>query len=64
MSDLNQHIDQAARFQPAPNPDMPINDQSGNASFALSLAQRQAAAAAAAPKQEPVLSLGAMPIPN
>lgn len=64
MSDLNQHIDNAARYQAAPNPDMPINDQSGNASFAIGLAQRHAAAAAAAPAPEPVRSLGSMPIPN
>jgi hypothetical protein len=64
MSDLNQHIDAAARFQATPNPDMPINDQSGAASFAIGLAARHAAAVAAAPAPEPVRSLGAMPIPN
>lgn len=64
MSELNQHIDNAARFQSEPSQDAPIVDQSGNAAFALGLAQRQAAAAAAAPEPQPVNPLGAMPIPN
>jgi hypothetical protein len=64
MSDLNQHIDNASRYQAVPTKDMPINDQSGNANFALGLAQRQAAAAAAA-TPEPVRAMPwAMPIPN
>jgi hypothetical protein len=62
MNDLNQHIDNAARFQQPPAQDVPIKDQSGNMNFALQFAQRQAAQPA--PSQEPVRSLGAMPIPN
>jgi hypothetical protein len=65
MSDLNQHIDNAARYQAAPNPDMPINDQSGNASLpSASPSATLPLNAAAAPAPEPVRSLGAMPIPN
>lgn len=64
MSELNQHINNAAAFQAPPAQDAPIVDQSGNMNFALGLAQRHAAAVAAAPTPEPVLPLGHMPIAN
>lgn len=61
MSDLNQHIDNATRFQQPPQQDAPVKDQSGNMSFAFQLAQRQAQQPAT---PEPVRPLGHMPIPN
>lgn len=64
MSDLNQHITNAGAFQPPPTQDAPIVDQSSNMNFALGLAQRHAAQAAAAPAPEPILPLGHMPIAN
>jgi hypothetical protein len=60
MSELNQHIGNAEKFQPVPSQDAPIVDQSGNANFALQWAQRQAPA----PAPEPQRPLGHMPIPN
>lgn len=64
MSDLNQHIDNVAKFQPVPSQAAPIVDQSGAANFALDLAARRAAQVANAPQPEPVRPLGSMPIPN
>jgi hypothetical protein len=60
MSELNQHIDNAAKFQQPPASDAPIKDQSGNMNFALDMAQRMAV------KPEAVAHppLGHMPIPN
>lgn len=61
---LNQNIDLASKFQPEVNTGAPVVDQSANASFAINLAQRQAADKAAQPAPEPIRSLGAMPYPN
>jgi hypothetical protein len=60
MSELNQHIDNAARFQQPPASEAPIVDQSGNMNFALDMAKRMV------PTPEPTVTppLGAMPIPN
>lgn len=60
MSELNQHIDNAARFQQPPTSEAPIVDQSGNMNFALDMAKRMV------PTPEPTVTppLGAMPIPN
>jgi hypothetical protein len=61
MSELNQHITNAAAFQQPPTQDVPIKDQSSNANFALQWAQRQAER----PEPEPVRSLNTrMPIAN
>jgi hypothetical protein len=49
MDSLNQHIDNAERFQPQPDHEMPVVDQSTGINLALSMAQR--ASAVKAPEQ-------------
>lgn len=61
---LNDQIANAEKFAPQASTEMPTVDRSANAAFGLQWASRNAEAAATAPAQEPVRSLGAMPIPN
>jgi hypothetical protein len=61
MSDLNQHIDNASKFQQPTVPDGIVKDQSANLNFALDMAKRMGVAPEPAPPHPP---LGHMPIAN